>query len=1126
MGDSVRAHKELTGGWAKAAQLPQPDLSGLAIKDGHLKRALLGQDFLVVDGAMGTQLQERGLADAGQIPELLNFSHPDDIAAIHKAYVDAGAEVITTNTFGANRLKLEGAASVEEVYRAAAECARAAGAPYIAGDVGPTGALLEPMGTMSFEEAYDLFAEQVRAVAAAGCDVVLIETMADLREAKAALLAAQENCDLPVFATMTFGEDGRTFLGTSPEVAAEVLSSMGAHAVGLNCSLGPAELLGAAQDMARRSRCPLMVQPNAGLPRVQDGVTVFDVSSEDFAAAMEGKRLGLCQKSLFAVPNHLTEQWASEFLRLYPSANILVATKKDFETRNRKKFCARIATGDYDAVIIGHSQFERIPVSKERQERLLQEQIWEIEDGISELKASRAERFTIKELERTKKNLEAKLQKLHDAARKDDVVTFEQLGVDRLYVDEAHSFKNLFLYTKMRNVAGLSTTDAQKSSDMLLKCRYIDELTHGKGVTFATGTPISNSMTELYTMMRYLQHDMLKRNSLTHFDCWASAFGETTTAIELAPEGTGYRARTRFAKFFNLPELMNLFREAADIKTSDQLNLPTPTPVYHNEVSQPTPLQKQMVQELSERAAKVHAGIVDASTDNMLKITSDGRKLGLDQRIINPDLPDDPSSKVNLCVDNIHRIWQDGQAEKLTQLVFCDLSTPKGKAAQSGRIAAKGTDSPELHALEAAIDAETEPEEPPFTIYDDIREKLVARGIPREQIAFIHEANTETRKKELFAKVRSGQVRVLMGSTFKMGAGMNVQDRLVALHDLDCPWRPGDLEQRSGRIIRQGNRNKEVHIYRYVTESTFDAYLWQTVENKQKFISQIMTSKSPVRSCEDVDETALSYAEIKALCAGDERIKEKMDLDVDVARLKLMKASHQSQQFRLEDNLLRHFPEQIRQNESFVEGFTADMQTLAGHPHPVDGFAGMEVKGDLLTDKDNAGAAILEAFKDAKGMEPVPIGSYRGFAMSLTVEDFGRDFILTLKGKMNHRVTLGKDARGNLTRIDNALNAMPDRLQNVRNTLDALTAQMETAKAELGKPFPQEDELRTKSARLAELNAELNIDDRTPMEQMAEDAPAVQSAKAERPSVLAKLKAPLSQPCAEDKIRHRGKEER
>ena len=835
---------------------------------------------------------------------------------------------------------------------------------------------------------------------------------------------------------------------------------------------------------------------------------------EMIAAAMEGKRLGLCQKSLFAVPNHLTEQWASEFLRLYPSANILVATKKDFETRNRKKFCARIATGDYDAVIIGHSQFERIPVSRERQERLLQEQIWEIEDGISELKASRAERFTIKELERTKKNLETKLQKLHDAARKDDVVTFEQLGVDRLYVDEAHSFKNLFLYTKMRNVAGLSTTDAQKSSDMLLKCRYIDEITHGKGVTFATGTPISNSMTELYTMMRYLQHDMLKRNSLTHFDCWASAFGETTTAIELAPEGTGYRARTRFAKFFNLPELMNLFREAADVKTADQLNLPTPTAVYHTEVTQPTALQQQMVQELSERAAKVHSGAIAPTEDNMLKITSDGRKLGLDQRVINPDLPDDPNSKVNLCVNNIHRIWQDGQAEKLTQLVFCDLSTPKGKAAQSGRIAAKGTDSPELHALEAAIDAETEPEEPPFTIYDDIREKLVARGIPREQIAFIHEANTEVRKKELFAKVRSGQVRVLMGSTFKMGAGMNVQDRLVALHDLDCPWRPGDLEQRSGRIIRQGNRNKEVHIYRYVTESTFDAYLWQTVENKQKFISQIMTSKSPVRSCEDIDEAALSYAEIKALCAGDERIREKMDLDVDVARLRLMKANHQSQQYRLEDNILRHFPAQIEENKGFLSGFEADMKMLEQHPHPKDGFAGMEVKGDLLTDKDNAGAAILEAFKDAKGLESVPIGSYRGFSMSLTVENFGKDFILTLKGKMSHRVELGKDARGNLVRIDNALAQMPERYKTVQGRLENVQAQLATAKAELGKPFPQEAELKEKSARLAELNAELNIDDRTPLEQAAENVVA------KRPSVLGKLKAPCVHGAGEKKKSH------
>ena len=841
---------------------------------------------------------------------------------------------------------------------------------------------------------------------------------------------------------------------------------------------------------------------------------------EMVAAAMESKRLGLCHKSLFVVPNHLTEQWSSEFLRLYPSANILVATKKDFEPKNRKKFCARIATGEYDAVIIGHSQFEKIPVSMERQQRLLEEQINEVEEGLRELKEQRAERFTIKSLERTKRGLETKLKKLQDSSRKDDVVTFEQLGVDRLYVDEAHNYKNLFLYTKMRNVAGLSTTDAQKSSDMLLKCRYIDEITDSKGVVFATGTPVSNSMTELYTMMRYLQHDDIRRKGLAHFDCWASTFGETQTAIELAPEGTGYRARTRFAKFFNLPELMTLFKEVADIKTSDQLNLPTPTPIYHNEVAQPTEIQKEMVQELSERAAKVHAQLVDPSTDNMLKITSDGRKLGLDQRIINPDLPDDPNSKVNMCVNNIAKIYEDGNADKLTQLVFCDLSTPKNAPTQRAAKTAGGNlDSPEMNALERLIDSEN-PDEPGFTVYDDIREKLVARGIPREEIAFIHEANTEARKKELFAKVRNGQVRVLMGSTFKMGAGMNVQDRLVALHDLDCPWRPGDLEQRSGRIIRQGNMNPEVHIYRYVTESTFDAYLWQTVENKQKFISQIMTSKSPVRSCEDVDETALSYAEIKALCAGDDRIKEKMDLDVDVARLKLMKASHQSQQFRLEDNLLKAFPEQIRQNESFIEGFTADLKTLSEHPHPKDGFAGMEVKGDLLTDKDNAGAAILEAFKDAKGMEPVPIGSYRGFAMSLTVEDFGRDFVLTLKGKMNHRVTLGKDARGNLTRIENALNAIPERMQAVQDKLSNLREQVETAKAELGKPFPQEEELRTKSARLAELNAELNIDDRTPMEQMAEDAPSAEIAKA-KPSVLEKLKAPIPQAHSEAKTKHR-----
>ena len=825
---------------------------------------------------------------------------------------------------------------------------------------------------------------------------------------------------------------------------------------------------------------------------------------EMVAAEMESKRLGLCQKAMFVVPNHLTEQWASEFLRLYPSANILVTTKKDFETRNRKKFCARIATGDYDAVIIGHSQFEKIPISKERQERLLHEQIYEIEDGIRELQAANAEHFTIKSLERTKKGLLARLEKLHETERKDDVVTFEQLGIDRLYVDEAHSYKNLFLYTKMRNVAGLSTTDAQKSSDMLLKCRYIDEITGGKGVVFATGTPVSNSMTELFTMMRYLQHDTLRERDLTHFDCWASTFGETTTAIELAPEGTGYRARTRFAKFFNLPELMNLFKEAADIKTADQLHLPTPTPVYHTEVSQPTQVQQGMVQELSKRAAEVHSGKVNAAKDNMLKITSDGRKLGLDQRIINPDLPDDPSSKVNRCVDNIFRIWQDGQADKLTQLVFCDLSTPKASPAKAK---GKTLDSPELRALETQLSKDGMEPDAPFSVYDDIRGKLVTMGIPREQIAFIHEANTEVRKKELFSKVRSGQVRVLMGSTFKMGAGMNVQDRLIALHDLDCPWRPGDLEQRSGRIIRQGNRNKEVHIYRYVTEGTFDAYLWQTIENKQRFISQIMTSKSPVRSCEDIDETALSYAEIKALCAGDERIKEKMDLDVDVARLKLMRANHQSQQYRLEDNLLRKFPEQIDAAKNMIAGLETDIQTLAAHPHPEDGFAGMEVKGDNLTDKDNAGAALLEACKEVKDLEPVPVGSYRGFQMALTLENFGRDYFLTLKGQMSHRVELGRDARGNLVRIDNALNAMPERVTSQKAYLDNLYAQVKEAKAALGKPFPQEEELRVKSARLAELNAELNIDDKTPMERLAGDSDAV--AKSTRPSVLQKLRAPL-----------------
>ena len=650
---------------------------------------------------------------------------------------------------------------------------------------------------------------------------------------------------------------------------------------------------------------------------------------EMVGAAMEAKRLGLCQKSLFVVPNHLTEQWASEFLRLYPSTNILVTTKKDFEKHNRKKFCARIATGDYDAIIMGHSQFEKIPISKERQERLLHEQIWEITEGIAEVEASGGERFTVKQLERTKKSLEARLEKLQAEGRKDDVVTFEQLGVDRLFVDEAHNYKNLFLYTKMRNVAGLSTTDAQKSSDMFAKCRYMDEITGSRGVIFATGTPVSNSMTELYTMQRYLQYDRLQELGMAHFDCWASRFGETVTALELAPEGTGYRARTRFSKFFNLPELMNLFKEVADIKTADQLHLPTPQVEYHNIVAQPTEQQQEMVKALSERASLVHSGTVDPSQDNMLKITSDGRKLGLDQRIINQLLPDEPGTKVNQCVDNIMQIWRDGEADKLTQLVFCDISTPQ--AASPTRKAAKALGNPTLHALEDAVPL-PEPE-PAFTVYEDIRQKLIAKGVPAEQIAFIHEANTEVRKKELFSKVRTGQVRVLLGSTQKMGAGTNVQDRLVALHDLDCPWRPGDLAQRKGRIERQGNQNETVHVFRYVTEGTFDAYLWQTVENKQKFISQIMTSKSPVRSCDDVDETALSFAEIKALCAGDPRIKERMDLDVDVSRLKLLKADHQSKQYRLEDQLLKTFPEEIEKNKGFIAGLEADMKTLAEHPH-------------------------------------------------------------------------------------------------------------------------------------------------------------------------------------------------
>ena len=823
---------------------------------------------------------------------------------------------------------------------------------------------------------------------------------------------------------------------------------------------------------------------------------------EMVASAMESKRLGLCQKSIFVVPNHLTEQWASEFLRLYPSANILVTTKKDFETHNRKKFCARIATGDYDAVIIGHSQFERIPISPERQERLLHQQIEEITDGIQDTKLAGGNSFTIKSLERTKKGLEARLKKLQASDRKDDVIYFEQLGVDRMFVDESDNYKNLFLYTKMRNVAGLSTTDAQKSSDMFSKCRYMDELTGGRGVVFATGTPVSNSMTELYTIQRYLQHDRLQEMGMGHFDCWASRFGETTTALELAPEGTGYRARTRFAKFFNLPELMNLFKEVADIKTADQLHLPTPEVAYHTIATKPTQIQQDMVKALSERASKVHSGAVSPDVDNMLKITSDGRKLGLDQRIINPMLPDEETTKVNQCVANILQYWRDGEEEKLTQLVFCDISTPKTTPSQRAAKASPGTlDSPEIHALESAISLE-ESSDTPFTVYEDVRQKLIDAGMPPEQIAFIHDANTEVKKRELFAKVRSGQVRVLMGSTAKMGAGTNVQDRLVALHDLDCPWRPRDLTQRKGRIERQGNQNKLVHVCRYVTEGTFDAYLWQTVENKQKFISQIMTSKSPVRSCEDVDATALSFAEIKALCAGDPRIKERMDLDIEVSKLKIMKADHNSKQFRLEDSLLKYFPEKIEEHKGFVRGLEADMQTLAAHPLPAEGFVGMEIRGDRLTDKENAGAALLDTCKEVKGKDPVQIGSYRGFTMSVAFDSMWKTYTLTLKGQMTHRVELGSDARGNLVRIENALDKMPERLRSVQEQLENLYNQQAASKAEVGKPFPQEQELAAKTARLIELDMELNLDGK------GQPQPEQAIAKSTRPSVLDRLKAP------------------
>ena len=785
------------------------------------------------------------------------------------------------------------------------------------------------------------------------------------------------------------------------------------------------------------------------------------------AAAMEAKRLGLCSKPMFVVPNHLTEQWASEFLRLYPSANILVTTKKDFEKANRQKFCARIATGDYDAVIIGHSQFEKIPVSQERQEQLLQDQIDELAEGIRELKRANGERFSIKAMERTKKGLEAKLKKLLDSP-KDDVVTFEELGVDRLFVDEAHSFKNLFYQTKMQNVAGLSSAEAQKSSDMYMKSRYLDEKTGSKGVVFATGTPVSNTMVEVYTMQRYLQHDALERLGLNHFDAWAANFGETVTAMELAPEGTGYRARTRFSKFFNLPELMSLFREVADIKTADELNLPKPEVVYHNEVSQPTEIQKGLVKQLSERAAKVHARQVDPSVDNMLAITNDGRKLSLDQRVVNPLLPDEPGTKVNRCVDNVFRIWEDGADKKLTQLIFCDLSTP-GKG---------------------------------FGVYDDIKKKLVARGVPESEIAFIHNADTDAKKKELFAKVRSGQVRVLMGSTAKMGAGTNVQDRLIALHDLDAPWRPGDLEQRKGRIERQGNMNETVHVYRYVTENSFDSYLWQTLENKQKFISQIMTSKSPVRSCEDVDETTLSFAEIKALCAGDPRIREKMDLDVQVAKLRLLKSSFQSQKYTLEDNLARYFPREIAETKERIAALESDIQTRDAHPVPADSFVGIELDGVRYTERIAAGEALLNLLLTVQDMEPVHVGKFRGFDVEISLAEFGK-YSLALKGATEHRIDLGSDALGNVLRIENTLTALDKKLDTNRSRLEDLERQTENARAELEKPLPQEAELAEKSARLIELNAELDMENNTQPEPVAEEN------EEERPSLLAKLKEPI-----------------
>jgi N12 class adenine-specific DNA methylase len=770
---------------------------------------------------------------------------------------------------------------------------------------------------------------------------------------------------------------------------------------------------------------------------------------EMVASAMEGRHLGLCSKSMFVVPNHIIDQWAASFLELYPSANILVATKKDFETKNRKKFCARIATGDFDAVIIGHSQFEKIPISQERQKRQLQEQIWEITNGIQELKEAKGERYAVKQLARTKKMLEAKLKKINDTSRKDDVVTFEELGVDRLFVDESDFYKNLFIYTKMRNVAGLSQTEAQKSSDMFAKCRYLDELTEGRGVVFATGTPISNSVTELYTIQRYLQYKLLQEKGLQHFDAWASSFGETVTAIELAPEGTGYRAKTRFARFYNLPELMNMFKEVADIKTADMLDLPIPKAHYENVAVKPSEFQKDMVAELAQRAEDIRQKKVEPTVDNMLRVTNDGRKLALDQRLANPMLPDFEGSKVNACVEKVFEFWEKGRNKRLTQLVFSDLSIPKGDGS--------------------------------FNVYDDIKTKLIAKGVPAEEVMFIHDANTEAKKKELFAKVCRGQVRILIGSTFKMGAGTNVQDLLIASHDLDCPWRPRDLEQRAGRTIRQGNKNPDVYIIRYVTENTFDAYLYQILENKQKFISQIMTSKSPVRSAEDIDEAALSYAEVKALATGNPYIKQKMDLDIQVSRLKLLKANHLSQRYALEDRVLKTYPEEINYFEERITAYEKDIATWQAHKPPKkDGedipFPGMTVQGLTYTDKAKAGTAILEVCKAMTKPEPQEIGGYMGFTLLLSFDTFAKQYEMTLRGALSNNVRLGTDVHGNITRLNNVLEAIPKELEYNKEKLAETMNQMEKAKAEIDVPFEQEEELAQKSARLAELNVLLNMD--------------------------------------------------